>query len=173
MRYILTLAAIFMTLPLLAIGTPAAANCTDKDVRAVGDIGGGPFNVPADTRSLTGPSDEFVKLTAEDCDTDTDTTIDQSEAIQKARRDGRRAASIAASMDAYGWGEGLNVTLNGANSGVGNDDTYAAGLVLGYKHTFANPGVVHSIAGKIGGAADTTGSDYGASVGVTINFGTF
>ena len=169
MRYFLTLAAIFMTLPLLAIGTPAAANCTDKDVRAVGDIGGGPFNVPADTRSLTGPNDEFIKLTAEDCLNDTDL----SDEISQARRDGRRAASIAASMDAYGWGEGLNVTLNGANSGVGNDDTYAAGLVLGYKHTFANPGVVHSIAGKIGGAADTTGSDYGASVGVTINFGTF
>ncbi len=164
MRYILTLAALFMTLPLLAVGTPSYAGqtCSDKAVNAVGDIGGGFFEVPADTRSLTGPSDEFIALQSEDCSNH-----------DEARRDGRRAASIAASMDAYGWGEGLNVTLNGANAGVGNDDTYAAGLVLGYKHTFANPGVIHSIAGKIGGAADTTGSDYGASVGVTINFGTF
>ncbi len=169
MRYVLTAFTFLLALPLLATAPAAAASCTDKPVTAVGDIGGGAFAVPADTRSLTGPSDEFIALQNEDCLNDSDWSDD----VAKARRDGRRAASIAASMDAYGWGEGLNVTLNGANSGLGNDDTYAAGLVLGYKHTFANPGVVHSISGKIGGAADTTGSDYGASVGLTLNFGTF
>ncbi len=147
----------------LAIGPAhAGSSCSDKSVNAFGDIGGGPFNVPADTRSLTGPSDEFVALSAEDCSNH-----------DEARRDGRRAASIAASMDTFGVQPGLNLTINGANTGLGNDDTYAAGGVVSYRHDFANPGTIHAITGKAGFAADTTGSDYGATVGLTLSFGTF
>ena len=67
----------------------------------------------------------------------------------------------------------MNLTINGANTGLGNDDTYAAGAVASYRHDFANPGAIHAITGKAGFAADTTGSDYGATVGLTLSFGTF
>ena len=145
------------------VATPAhAGDCSFKTARVDGQIEGQPFSTPA---RLFGEGGDNIGLSAEDCTSDVD----------EARRDGRRAASIGAAMDAYGWSDGLNLTLNGANSGIGNDDTYAAGLATGYKHTFAEPlgGVIHGIAGKAGFAADTTGSDYGASVGLTLNFGSF
>jgi len=165
MRNILTLAAVTMALPLLLTGTPAAASCSDKDVNIDGSFGGESFSTPA--RLDFGEGDN-IGLSAEDCDTNTDNS-------EEARRDGRRAASIAASMDSVLIGDGLNLRFTGANTGLGNDDTYAIGTMVGYQHTFAQPlgGVIHGIAGDAGFAADTTGSDYGAKVGLTINFGTF
>ncbi len=161
--------AILGGLALVALAiTPAKADidCSRQDVRLDGDLGGGEFSVPA--RLGTAGVAPNIGLSEQDC-------VRDNSAANKARRDGRRAASIGASMDAYGWSDGLNLTLNGANTGLGNDDTYAAGTAVGYKHTFSQPlgGVIHGISGKAGFAADTTGSDYGATVGLTLNFGTF
>jgi len=163
MRYLLTLAALFMALPLLTIGTPATAgsNCSRNDVRLDGDLGGGGFDVPA--RLGTQGVAPNIGLSEQDCVNNNNDEL---------RDSARQGAAVAASMDAYGWGEGLNVTLNGANVGM-DDNGFAAGLVLGYQHEFADPGVIHSITGKVGGARSFDEGDIGASVGVSINFGTF
>ena len=139
----------------------AGSTCSDKGVRAFGDIGGGPFNVPADTRSLTGPSEKFVALSSEDCDRCDD-----------AKRDARRSAGVAAAMDAYAAQPGLNLTLNYANIGL-EDDVHAVGGVATYKHHLADPGVFHSITGKLGFGTATTGDEMVVSAGMSFNFGTF
>lgn len=167
--YFLTITSFFTILGLaLLVAAPsyAGVSCSRNDVKVDGSFDGEPFSF--DARLSDPETGDNIGLSEQDC-------VQDSDSIQKARRDGRRAASIGASMDAYGWSEGLNLTLNGANTGLGNDDTYAAGLATGYKHTFGQPlgGVIHSIAGKAAFSADTTGSDYGASVGFTLNFGTF
>lgn len=161
--------AILGGLALVALAiTPAKADidCSRQDVRLDGDLGGGEFSVPA--RLGTAGVAPNIGLSEQDC-------VRGNEAAQKARRDGRRAASIAASMDHVSIGDGLNLRFNGANTGLGNDDTYAVGTTVGYQHTFTQPlgGVIHGIAGDAGFSADTTGSDYGAKVGITLNFGTF
>ncbi len=161
------LASLVAVLGLIAVAiTPARAgvDCTTNDVNINGSFEGESFSTPA---RLTDPeTGDNIGLSSQDCVTD-------NNAAQKARRDGRRAASIAAAMDTFGVQPGLNLTLNGANTGLGNDDTYAAGAVASYRHDFADPGVIHAITGKAGFGADTTGSDYGASVGLTLSFGTF
>jgi len=165
MRYLLTLAALFMMLPLMAIGTPADAgtSCNRKDVNIDGnDFAGDPFSFPA---RLGGPApDPNIGLSAEDC-------VDEDR-FDEAKRDARRSAGVAAAMDAFAAQEGLNLTLGYANIGLEDDVNAAAGVVT-YKHHFADPGVIHGITGKVGFGADTTGDEMGASVGMTISFGTF
>ncbi len=140
----------------------AGANCNDKGVNAFGDIGGGPFNVPADTRSLTGPSDEFIALSSEDCDR-----------FDDAKRDARRAAAATSvATEAFGINEGLNLTLNGANSGL-EDDTYAVGAVVTWKQNLDPSGLLNGFSLKAGFGTDTTGDEQSVGVGATINFGTF
>ena len=139
----------------------AGASCNDKPVSAFGDIGGGSFKVPADTRSLTGPSDKFVALSSEDCDR-----------FDDAKQSARRSAGVAAAMDAFAAQEGLNLTLGYANIGL-EDDVNAVGAVGTYKHHFADPGVLHGVTGKLGFGTDTTGDELGVSAGVTFSFGTF
>ena len=169
MRSLLTLATIMLAMPLLAIGTPVHADvqCSRQDVRIDGDLGGGPFSVPA--RLGTAGVAPNIGLSEQDC------VDNQDREIEKARRDGRRAASIIGATDMAYAGPGLNLRFNGTNAAIGNDDTYAVGTVVGYNHTFAEPlgGVIHSIAADVGAAMDTTASDYGGKVGLTFSFGTF
>ncbi len=162
MRSILTLATIMLAMPLLAIGTPVHADvdCSRQDVRIDGDLGGGPFSVPA--RLGTAGVAPNIGLSEEDCVTDGD----------QLKRDARRSAGVAAAMDAFAAQEGLNLTLGYANIGL-EDDVNAVGAVTTYKHHFADPGVIYGITGKLGFGADTTGDELGVSAGVTLSFGTF
>ena len=159
MRHILTLAA--LALPFVLISGPSVADvdCSRQDVRLDGDLGGGPFSVPARLGAAPGPN---IGFSEEDCIVDED----------QLERDAQRFAGIAASMDAYGVQEGLNLTLNYANVGL-NSDTNAAGGAVSYKHKLSSPGMIHEITGKIAGACDTTGDECGIAAGLTLSFGTF
>ena len=147
----------------------AGTNCTQKTDNINGKLGGNAFGFSADTRNFIGDDDNFARLQSEDCVSDDSAARD---AFKDAKRDARRSAGVAAAMDAYGEQPGLNLTLNYANIGL-EDDVNAAGAVLGYRHDFANPGVIHSITGKLGFAGDTTWDEQGVSAGVTFSFGTF
>ena len=166
MRFVketLKLTAILGSVAMIAIaGAPAKADvdCSREDVRIDGqDFGGNPFSVPA---RLGNPGHPNIGLSEGDCVTDGD----------QLKRDARRSAGVAAAMDAYAAQPGLNLTLNYANIGL-EDDVNAVGAVTTYKHHFADPGVLHSITGKVGFGSDTTLDELGVSAGVSFNFGTF
>ena len=133
----------------------AGGNCDREDVSLDGDLGGGPFAVPARLGAAPGPN---IGLSEKSC--------------ADNKRDARRSASVVGAMDTFGSQPGLNLTLGYANIGL-EDDVNAAAGVVHYRHDFANPGVFHSITGKAGFGADTTGDELGASVGLTLSFGTF
>ena len=160
MRHILTLAALALPFVLICGPSVADVDCNRQDVRLDGnDFGGNPFSVPARLGTAPGPN---IGLSEEDCVVDED----------QLERDAQRFAGIAASMDAYGLQEGLNLTLNYANVGL-EDDVNAVGGVLSYNYQFANPGTIHAITGKLGVGADTTGDEIGVTAGLTLSFGTF
>ena len=163
MRYLLTLAAMALAIPLITVSAPADAgtSCSRNDVRIDGRDDGDAFSFPA--RLNFGEGDN-IGLSEQDC-------VD-NDRFDEAKRDARRSAGVAAAMDAYGEQPGLNLTLNYANIGL-EDDVNAAGVVLGYRHDMANPTWLHSITAKAGFAGDTTGDEMGASVGLTMSFGTF
>ncbi len=144
-------AVLFITAP-----AHAGGNCDRNDVQLTGSIDGERFGVPARLRDEE--SGDNIGLSEKSCEDN--------------KRDARRSAGVAAAMDTFGSQPGLNLTLGYANIGL-EDDVNAAGGIVHYRHDFANPGTIHSITGKIGFASDTTGDELGASVGLTLSFGTF
>ncbi|MGI9490473.1 MAG: hypothetical protein ACR2RF_32190 [Geminicoccaceae bacterium] len=138
----------------------AGTSCNRNDVRIDGRDGDNSFSFPA---RLDFGEEGNIGLSESDCTTDR---------FQEAKRDARRSAGVAAAMDAFAAQEGLNLTLGYANIGL-EDDVNAAAAIATYKHHFADPGVIHGITGKVGFGTDTTGDEMGASVGLTLSFGTF
>ena len=163
MKTLLSFLAFGLAIMLLPLqGAVAGANCNQKNVSASGNLGGGPFNVPADTRSLTGPSEKFVKLTAEDCDR-----------FDDARKKSDQAGANAAVLDIYGEGEGLTAIVNYANSNF-NEDGHAVGLNFAYQLPeghFGNDAWVQGITFGAGAATGTNWDDQLFKVGGAIRFG--
>lgn len=95
---------------LLAALNPASAgvNCTQKTTEVNGKFGGTPFGAPADTRSLgIGDDDNFARIQAEDCDTDTNTTKNLNGRVTDAT-----ALAVAADAVIADPGERINLSLN-------------------------------------------------------------
>lgn len=163
MKTFLSLLAFGLAALLLPLqGAVAGASCNNKPVSAFGNLGGGPFNVPADTRSLTGPSENFVALQSEDCDR-----------FDDARKKSDQAGANAAALDVYGLEEGLNLTANYVNSNF-NEDGHAVGLNLSYhldQGAFGADAWVQGVSFTVGGATGTNWDDQIVKVGGNIAFG--
>ncbi len=155
-----TLTVITGLLMLAMSGTPAqaGANCDLETVRANGSLGGNSFNVPADTRSLTGPQADFVRLQSRECQ-------DLDEGFN-------RAAALGAIVEFHPIGTlpesgGLwhaNVTL--AN-GDANTSAFAGGLNLMYVSKQASgPFETINLGASAGSSFDGQDQIYALTLGI-------